>query len=117
MDVAVEHALEIEMVTLLSVLIEVVDFRAVGDIALAADGVERAAIRVHRGEQDPGIGHLALYIFRPIVPIDAHGIDGPLGVVARVEKLHDAGKVVWLARWFAYQIDVVYDGVRLASAG
>lgn len=108
MDVPVEHFLKIKAIAHLAEFVDVIDFAAVEDVALAADGGQRALVRVHRREDDARVGYFAVYILRSVIPVDADRLDRLRWIVVGVQEFHDAREVVGLAGRLAYQVDVVY---------
>ena len=68
---------------------------------------------MHRSEYDSGVVDFSLNVSGPIIPVHFQVLDGQgvIGVVAlavfRVEKLHDSCQIVWFARRFAYQVNVI----------
>lgn len=86
------------------------------DLALAAQGRQGADVRVHAGKDHSRVAGLAPNVLGAIVPIDAHRVHRPGGVVVGVHELHDAAQVVGLSRRLAHEIDVICQDALLAGA-
>lgn len=109
LDVTVVELLVPEAVGRLAVLVHVGDLNAMPDLAFATQRGERADIRVHGRKDQTSVGDLAADVLGAVVPIDAQRVDGPLGVVLRVEEFHDAAQIVRLAWRLTDQVDMICD--------
>jgi len=102
LDVSIIQFLVPEAVLCLSVFVIVVNLIAIRDATFPAQRRQRTGIGMHRGKDQSSVGNLALNVSRTIVPIDAESINRVVWVVTGVQKFHNSGQVVRLARRFAY---------------
>lgn len=109
MNVSIKHALKVKMIALFSVFVEVLNLGAMSDPTFAADGVEGTAIGVHASKQHARIGELTIDILWAIIPVHPNGVYRFFRIIACMQKFHNPREVVWLSRWFADEINMVYD--------
>lgn len=66
---------------------------------------------MHRGKDHTSVCHLPVDVTRTVIPVDPDGVDWEVLLIVDVEELHHTGKVIRLARWFAYQVDVIWTSI------
>ena len=62
---------------------------------------------MHGGENQPRVGHLALDVTWPVIPVDTQRLDRARGAVLGGQELHDPRQVIWLTRRFTNEVYVV----------
>ena len=107
MDEAIENLVEPEAVLCLAVFVQITNLTPMQNLALAAEGSERAKVGVHCRVHQASVVVIALHISWPIKPVDSQRLYALRWIVVGMYEFHDPTKIVRLAGRLAHKVQLV----------